>query len=64
MGVWIFTPDGSSLTTSLWLRTGPNNWGVSNTKFLTSGDFNANGIKELAAMYDYGNNDMGIWLFK
>ena len=64
MGIWVFNPNGASFQSELWLRSGKGNWGVPNTKFLTSGDFNGNGIKELAAMYDYGNNDMGIWVFR
>lgn len=51
------------LTPILMYTTGAGNWSLTKTKQMTAGDFDGNGISDLAMMYDYGNNDMGIWLF-
>jgi len=65
MGIWIMPSNGSSITRpSLWYRSGINNWNANNTKFWSSGDFNNNQFTEITAVYDYGNYDMGILIFK
>jgi hypothetical protein len=63
MGMFVFTSSGSTFTAERWLQTGPNNWGTAYTKFMTAGDFNGDGKDEPAAMYDYGNNNMGLFVF-
>ena len=65
MGLLVFRSDGTSLISSYpWYRSGVGNWNVSNTKHMTSGDFNHNLIDEIVTMYDYGNGDMGLLVFK
>jgi len=64
MGIWVFGPNGTSFQSSLWYRSGKGNWTVPSTRFLTSGDYNGNGIDEIGAMYDYGSSDMGILKFR
>jgi predicted DNA binding protein len=39
-------------------------WSAANTKFMQAGDFNKDGYADIAAMYDYGNGDIGIWDFE
>ena len=63
MALIIFVPNGQSFQTTTWFRSGKGNWGVSYTKYLNSGDFNNDGISELSAMYDYGNEDMALIMF-
>jgi hypothetical protein len=63
MSIIVFSGDGSTMTSSSWFRSGANNWGVPYTKYLVAGDFNHDGKDEIAAMYDYGNNDMGLIVF-
>jgi hypothetical protein len=63
MAIIVFDGDGTSKTSATWFRSGPNNWGVPYTKYLVAGDFNGDGKDEIAAMYDYGNNDMSMIVF-
>ena len=64
MGLFVFTSSGSTFTAGRWLLTGAGNWGTAYTKFMAAGDFNNDGYDEPAAMYDYGNNNMGLFVFK
>ncbi|MCL5093745.1 MAG: hypothetical protein M1355_01260 [Patescibacteria group bacterium] len=59
MGIWVFQGDPvqGTFTPSLFYKTGPGNWSLANTKFVSSG------LPEIVMMYDYGNNNMGIWDF-
>jgi len=63
MGLNVFSASGSTFTWNRWYLSGPNNWGVPYTKFVTSGDYNEDGKSEIAAMYDYGSNNMGLNVF-
>ncbi len=47
-----------------WFASGIGTWSVANTKQLVAGDFNSDGIDDLAAMYDYGYSKMGLWWFR
>jgi len=63
MGIWVMLSNGSSISNPLlWFRSGVNNWSVNQTKGYISGDFNGDGYTDLGFVYDYGNNDMGIWI--
>jgi hypothetical protein len=64
MAIIVFEPNGSSFSTSTWFRSGVGNWGVPYTKYLTAGDYDGDGMDEIAAMYDYGNEDMAMIVFK
>ena len=64
MGVLVFKPNGTSFDLSIWFRSGRNMWSVPRTRFVTSGDYDGDGKAEIAAIYDYGNSDMGILVFK
>jgi subtilisin family serine protease len=65
MGIWAFISNGNGgFTPELWYNSGVGNWGVSATRFLTVGDYDNDGYDDVAAMYDYGNNKMGIWKFE
>lgn len=59
-GLWLFSADGT--TPRMTWSSGPGNWAVSRTKFVT-GDFDGDGRSEIAALYDYGNDSVGLWLF-
>jgi hypothetical protein len=57
--------NGSSISNpGLWYISGQNNWSVDKTKNFAGGDFNNDGFSDISAIYDYGNNNMGIWVFK
>ncbi|MGB4868185.1 MAG: VCBS repeat-containing protein [Candidatus Saccharimonas aalborgensis] len=61
--LWTFygTATGFSSPTIAW-DSGTGNWGWGSTK-LSSGDFNGDGKMDIAAMYDYGNNQVRLWTF-
>ena len=63
IGWWIFygTVDGLASPVKVY-ETNPSNWESSRTK-LVSGDFNADGKTDIAALYDYGNGQIGWWIF-
>ena len=63
MGIWVFSSDGSFVSPRLAFQSAVGKWGVISTKFMTSGDYNGDGKDDIAFMYDYGNNQMGIWTF-
>lgn len=66
MSLIMFLSDGTKFPGfgKTWFRSGVGNWSVPNTRFVTSGDFNGNGIDELTTMYDYGNADMSLITFR
>jgi hypothetical protein len=64
MGIWAFQSDGTNLTPTRIYTGVVGGWNVAATKFLVSGDYSGDGTSGLAAIYDYGNNNMGIWIFR
>ncbi len=52
------------VSTSTIFRSGQGNWEVQNSKFVTNGDYDGDGFGEIAVMYDYGNEDIAIIIFK
>lgn len=64
LGMWTLKSNGSNaFTIQLWYRAGTNNWDISRTKGMLSADFDNDGEDEVAGIYDYGFNRMGIWVF-
>ncbi|MCL5093744.1 MAG: hypothetical protein M1355_01255 [Patescibacteria group bacterium] len=61
MGIWNFLSSGSSFLPELNYYS--NSWNITSTKFFLSYDFLGDGYNDIAAVYDYGNNDMAIWVF-
>ena len=63
MGIWAFESDGTNLS-PVRIYTGvPGGWNVDATTFLVSGDFDGDTYTDVGAMYNYGSNNMGIWIF-
>ncbi|MDB6025412.1 MAG: hypothetical protein JWM68_1635, partial [Verrucomicrobiales bacterium] len=64
-GLWVWLSQGSpgsSFAQSLWWRSGAGNWDWSRSQFLT-GDFNGDGKRDVAAAYDYGNDNTSLFVF-
>jgi hypothetical protein len=60
----VFSLEDWDFSAALKYQTGPNMWNQAATKFMATGDFNWDGLDDQAAMYDYGNGNMGIWSFE
>jgi hypothetical protein len=54
----------NSLDGAPWYISPVNGWNINSTKSYDTGDFNGDGNKDIAMMYDYGNSRMGIWVLK
>ena len=66
MKVFVFmkVPGNNSFVDSPWYSSTNYNWDPSRiTGRVTSGDYNGDGKDEIAAFYNYGNGDTGIWVF-
>lgn len=67
MGIWAFINSGAhSLTARNYIST--KYWDASKSPQLVSGDFNNDGLNDVATMYNYGYSNglytsMGIWVF-
>lgn len=61
IGIWVFVNTGNSFYWQKYLQTA--GWDVTKSPELISGDFNRDGITDLATMYNYGNNTVGVWAF-
>jgi subtilisin family serine protease len=60
--IWNLSSNGSTLAPSLGWYSTPNGFPWLNCKE-TLGDFNGDGKKDVAVLYNYGNNTAGIWKF-
>jgi hypothetical protein len=65
MSLFVFEGNGGTTFSSpkKYWESGPW-WGVANTKFTTSGDFNADGKQDLAMVYDQGGSVMSLFVFE
>jgi surface antigen len=61
ISLWVFKSTGSSFTVSKWYTSG--GWDIKRSKFLV-GDVDGDGRDDVIAVYDYGDNTIGIWAFK
>ena len=61
MAIFSFQSNGSTMAKRTVFTH--NAWNVTSTKFLTSGDYNNDTYTNLGAMYNYGNNTMGLFRF-
>jgi hypothetical protein len=59
-GLWVFTSTGGSFTVKKVLSFSAFSW--YNSK-LTSGDFNGDGLTDIAVLYDYGHPNSGLFVF-
>jgi hypothetical protein len=64
IGIWSFEANGTILTPRVTYMGATGNWNLSATKFVTSGDFNNDGLTDISALYDYNNGAVGIWSFE
>ncbi len=60
--LFLFTYNGTGFDQKQVWRSGPHNWSWANTKPLV-GDFDGDGNPDIAAFYDYGNDDTALFLF-
>ncbi|CRK59332.1 Choline binding protein D [Alloactinosynnema sp. L-07] len=63
LGAWVFTGNGDGVNREriLW-RTGAGQWALSRSSFV-AGEFTGTAGTDLVAFYDYGNDDLGAWVF-
>jgi surface antigen len=63
LGAFIFAGTGNGIDRSqgLW-TTGNGMWNTSASRYLP-GDFNADGRLDVLALYNYGSDNLGVWLF-
>jgi len=62
--LWVFKSNGSSYNWPVqWWDSGPGNWDWNGSKII-AGDFNGDGKSDVAALYDYGNAQSKLWVFK
>jgi hypothetical protein len=63
MGIWTFINNGNNTFSSQRWLFWSSGWDAKLSPQLVSGDFNNDGLSDLATMYNYGGNQMGIWFF-
>lgn len=61
-GLFLFDPDTDYEPQRLWL-SGAGGWEWGRTKVVTATDQIGDGITELAIMYDYGNDNTGLFIY-
>lgn len=61
-GLFLFDQDSEYAPSRVWL-SGPGGWEWSRTKVVTAADQNGAGITDFAVLYDYGNDNTGLWIF-
>jgi subtilisin family serine protease len=64
VGLWTFENTGVSYARRLLYKSGTGAFDITKFKFMVPGDFNNDGLTDIAAMYNYGNNTIGIWAFE
>ncbi|MDX3659783.1 CHAP domain-containing protein [Streptomyces sp. ID05-26A] len=63
MGVWSLRGNGDGVDQQAFRwRTGPGTWNMKSSKFV-AGEFTGTPGTDLVAFYDYGNDDLGTWVF-
>ncbi len=60
--LWTFLSSGFTFTPHMAWSSGPGNFDATRAK-ITSGDYNADNISDVAALYDYGSATSRIWTF-
>jgi serralysin len=61
-GLWVFPVDNTQTQPILIWRSGSGNWDWQRSKFLAA-DVHGMGKLELCVLYDYGDQDTGLWVF-
>ena len=63
-GLWLFSAtDAQPFQPQRVWDSGFGNWQATRTSRVVVGDFSGTGKADIAAFYDYGNNQTGLWLF-
>lgn len=60
-GVFEFDP-GTGTEHRTWI-SGPGGWDWNRSKILIAANFDADATTEMAVFYDYGANQVGVWMF-
>ncbi|MDH4140280.1 MAG: VCBS repeat-containing protein [Coriobacteriia bacterium] len=59
-GLWVFASDGDSFHPQLWWYG--TKYSAANSQ-ITAADFDADGVDDIVAQYDYGGTKTGLWVF-
>ncbi|MFA5866609.1 MAG: FG-GAP-like repeat-containing protein [Actinomycetota bacterium] len=60
--IWTFTSDGANFTPAISWASNPGWFNAKRSK-VVSGDFNNDGLDDIAVLYDYGGGTSKIWTF-
>lgn len=60
--LWLFISDGTNLSPNLSWSSTPGGFDASRVK-ITSGDYDGDGVDDVAMLYDYGGATSRIWTF-
>ncbi|MFA5866604.1 MAG: FG-GAP-like repeat-containing protein [Actinomycetota bacterium] len=61
--IWVFDKGATSWTARPWWASPSGGWNVASSK-MVAGDFDGDGIDDLAAQYQYPANCAALWMFK
>ncbi|HCC34241.1 MAG TPA: hypothetical protein DEQ02_00845, partial [Ruminococcaceae bacterium] len=63
MAIWVFRSNGANFYAPQKWATSPAHDVTKVTGTMVAGDFNGDGLDDVAWMYDYGNGNMKVWTF-
>jgi len=62
IALWVFESNGSEFVPDRWYVFDP--WYINSTKFVSSGDYNGDGLDDMAAFYTYNSETVAMWVFE
>ena len=62
-GMWVTPGSAGTSSPSKWWQSGTGDWSMSKTKLSSARAFSGTGPNDPVALYDYGSNTSGLWVF-